>query len=133
MTKSESATYTADVLTTVTETGETLACGIRPAGACGNATLVNATGSSITLDGNYTQANCLVSYSGEAGNANGFNNSNWNASYSCTYAGEAYTSANATIIGIGTFADFWEIIVLAVIISLIIGLLLVMFGGRRTR
>ena len=45
----------------------------------------------------------------------------------------AYTSANATIVGMGTFADFWEIIVLAIVITIVIGLLLVVFGGGRQR
>ena len=30
--------------------------------------------------------------------------------------GEAYDGANATVAGLGTFADFWEIIVLAIVI-----------------
>ena len=49
-------------------------------------------------------------------------------------ATEAYDAANKTVIGLGTFADFWEIIVLAIVITVVIGLLLVVFGGgRRTR
>ena len=47
---------------------------------------------------------------------------------------EAYEAANTTLVGLGTFGDFWEIIVLAVVITVVIGLLLVVFGGgRRTR
>jgi len=45
----------------------------------------------------------------------------------------AFTAANATIIGMGTFADFWEIIVLAIVISIVIGLLLMVFGGSSQR
>ena len=44
---------------------------------------------------------------------------------------EAYDAANTTLAGLGTFADFWEIIVLAIVITVVIGLLLVVFGGRR--
>ena len=44
---------------------------------------------------------------------------------------EAHTAANATLVGLGTFADFWEIIVLAIVITVVIGLLLVVFGGGR--
>lgn len=44
---------------------------------------------------------------------------------------EAYDAANKTVVGLGTFADFWEIIVLAIVITVVIGLLLVIFGGRR--
>ncbi len=43
----------------------------------------------------------------------------------------AYNASNATIAGLGTFADFWEIIVLAIVITVVIGLLLVIFGGTR--
>ena len=46
---------------------------------------------------------------------------------------EAYTAANETLVGLGTFADFWEIIVLAIVITVVIGLLLVVFGGRSRR
>jgi len=46
---------------------------------------------------------------------------------------EAYDAANKTIVGLGTFADFWEIIVLAIVITVVIGLLLVVFGGSRRR
>lgn len=46
---------------------------------------------------------------------------------------EAYDAANTTLVGLGTFADFWEIIVLAIVITVVIGLLLVVFGGTRRR
>ncbi len=45
--------------------------------------------------------------------------------------GEAFQAGNTTVAGLGTFGDFWVIIVLAVVITLVIGLLLGMFGGRR--
>ena len=50
-----------------------------------------------------------------------------------TAASEAYEAANKTVVGLGTFADFWEIIVLAIVIAVVIGLLLVVFGGKRGR
>jgi len=46
---------------------------------------------------------------------------------------EAYEAANLTVVGLGTFADFWEIIVLAIVITVVIGLLLVIFGGSTRR
>lgn len=46
---------------------------------------------------------------------------------------EAYDAANETLVGLGTFADFWEIIVLAIVITVVIGLLLVVFGGGARR
>jgi len=45
----------------------------------------------------------------------------------------AYIAANDTLIGLATFADFWEIIVLAVVITIVIGLLLIVFGGATRR
>ena len=44
---------------------------------------------------------------------------------------EAWLAANKTVGGLGTFADFWEIIVLAIVITVVIGLLLLVFGGRK--
>ena len=50
-----------------------------------------------------------------------------------TIGTEAYNVSNLTIVGLGTFADFWEIIVLAIVITVVIGLLLVIFGGAGGR
>lgn len=46
---------------------------------------------------------------------------------------DAFVAANDTLVGLATFADFWEIIVLAIVITIVIGLLLVVFGGTRGR
>jgi len=46
---------------------------------------------------------------------------------------EAYVAANDSLVGLATFSDFWPIIVLAVVITVVIGLLLVVFGGKRSR
>jgi len=50
-----------------------------------------------------------------------------------TDGSQAFKAANKTIVGLGTFADFWEIIVLAIVITVVIGLLLVIFGGNSRR
>lgn len=50
-----------------------------------------------------------------------------------TVGSEAYRAANDTLVGLGTFSDFWEIIVLAIVITVVIGLLLMVFGGRKAR
>ena len=50
-----------------------------------------------------------------------------------TAGSDAFEAANDTIIGLATFADFWEIIVLAIVITIVIGLLLVVFGGGARR
>jgi len=46
---------------------------------------------------------------------------------------EAYSAANETIVGMGKFADYWDLIVLAIVITVIISLLLVVFSMRRTQ
>jgi hypothetical protein len=53
--------------------------------------------------------------------------------YTYTYGGAACNTANKTMIGLASFADFWEIIVLAIVITIVIGLLLVVFGGKNRR
>ena len=53
--------------------------------------------------------------------------------YTYTWGGEACIAGNSTVYGLGTFADFWEIIVLAIVITIVIGLLLVIFGGKQKR
>ena len=57
----------------------------------------------------------------------------WQVSYPYTWGDEACVAGEATTTGLGTFADFWEIIVLAIVITIVIGLLLVVFGGRSRR
>ena len=49
------------------------------------------------------------------------------------YNTTVYDTANDTLVGMTAFSDFWEIIVLAIVISVVIGLLLVVFGGSRQR
>jgi len=46
---------------------------------------------------------------------------------------EAYIAANETIAGMGTFADYWDLIVLAIVITVVISLLLVVFSLRRVK
>jgi len=57
----------------------------------------------------------------------------WQVSYNYNWGDEACVGANATVVGLGTFADFWEIIVLAIVITVVIGLLLIIFGGAGRR
>lgn len=47
-----------------------------------------------------------------------------------TAATDAYVAANDTLVGLATFADFWEIIVLAIVVTVVIGLLVAVFGRR---
>jgi len=52
---------------------------------------------------------------------------------STTSGTEAYDAANETIVGMGKFADYWDLIVLAIVITVVISLLLVVFSLQRVR
>jgi len=88
-------------------------------GAVGNQTLVEGTHYRVWSDSSKAYLENLTA--------------TWNASkvtYTYSWGGQACESANLTTHGLGAFADFWEIIVLAIVITVVIGLLLVIFGGR---
>jgi len=106
-------------------TGE---CGF---GAIGTSPVVyNATGEVIIVAANYTMfadGNMINLTNGP------YSNFTWQVSYDYTWGDQACVAGNKTVIGLGTFADFWEIIVLAIVITVVIGLLLVVFGGSRRR
>jgi hypothetical protein len=111
-----------------------------PRAVCSISEVYNATGSvpnhkgGLILAGNYTITNdgCSIAVN-PAGTYWPYNNSNWNITYSYTYAGEGYASTNKTLIGIGTFGDFWTIIVLAIVAAVVIGVVFSMFGRPRQR
>lgn len=56
-----------------------------------------------------------------------------NASYIYETFGAVKSNINNTVSGLGTFADFWEIIILAIVITIVIGMLLVIpsIGGNK--
>lgn len=56
-----------------------------------------------------------------------------NISYTYLYGQQSYTSSNQTIYDIGGFADYWELIVLAIVIGVIITLLLLAFGRNKVQ
>ena len=118
----------------VNETGTTLTtCYATSEGSISSITSVTNTTlyNENIVSGNYSTSGCVITYVESTGD---YNNTGWEINYTYTYTGGlAYTGANATVTGLGTFGDFWEIIVLAIVISLIIGLLLVVFGGTKRR
>lgn len=124
-------------VTSVTETAQNLATvGDRGANSFAAITygLTNGTLAVINAANfTFTSAGALSFASTSAADAAQYNNSAINISYSYLHGDEAYVGANLTVVGLGTFADFWEIIVLAIIITVVIGLLLTVFGGRRSR
>ncbi len=128
-----------ETLSSVTEDGETATnselCGF---GAFVVTEAINETGNSIIPTTNYTvdAAAGTVTFSGGAGGHGigyGYNTSDWDVSYTYKWGDTACQQANLTVYGLGTFADFWEIIVLAIVITIVIGLLLVIFGGASGR
>ena len=50
-----------------------------------------------------------------------------------TVGTEAYVAANQTVAGLGTFGDFWTIIVLAIVATVVIGLLFTIFNRTGNR
>lgn len=121
-----------ETIGTFTGTNQTVdgaaTCGF---GAATSYVVYNSTGDVLVPADNYT------SYSdGNIINTSGSEWSDiwaWQVSYDYTWGDEACVGANATVEGLGTFADFWEIIVLAIVITVVIGLLLVIFGGAGRR
>lgn len=125
---------TNETLSAVTETGET----VTNADACGFngfavTSVVNATGGEDITSGNYTvDARQGIVYStGDAVR----NNTDWNVSY--TYNApdneDVCNPANATLEGIGQFGDYVDLIVLAIVISIVIGLILMVMSVRKVR
>ena len=124
---------TNETLTIINDTGTTEA--IDNFVACGYAsftplTVFNSSNDeALTLTTHYT----VNSATGTLSNVSDVDGDDWYITYTYTWGGIACESANSTVVGLGTFADFWEIIVLAIVITVVIGLLLVVFGGRRER
>ena len=93
---------------------------------------------SPTLVLNWTGNETLAATTDYTVNANGsLSNVTWATEYrvvyTYTWGGEACKAGNLTVVGLGSFADFWEIIILAIVITVVIGLLLVIFGGKSRR
>lgn len=78
---------------------------------------------------NYSYSGCTIRYVG-AVNAQ-VNNTGWNVTYTYTSGDEAYASTNTSISGVGDFADFIPMIVLALAAAVIIGLILAGFAFSR--
>lgn len=98
--------------------------------------VTNATGGELVDVGNYTivnARNCQWQLT-TAGAADTYNGQDLNVTYTYKYgAGEYCDAANKTIMGTGKFADYVDLIVLAVVIAVIISLVVAGFAMRRTR
>ena len=119
-TTSDSLAVANESLTTVEETGESLSvAGLRDV-VCTISTVINASGGAAITAGNYTQTNCLLQADGAS---NGYNNSNWNVSYS--YINEVDTGAadvaNDSSTGFSGVVDWFSLfIVIAAMVVLIL-------------
>lgn len=87
----------------------------------------NGTGGFIIPSANYT----LVGNS--LRNATPTVYTNINVTYSYLHGDVSYGAANKTIVGLGTFADFWSLIVLAIVITIVVGVLLIILSNRTVK
>lgn len=132
--QANSASTVNETLVTVTEAGEILAGSSSPGAVCSVGTVTNSTSGTVIPTTNFTTSNngCTLSFT--SGDSLGINNSNWNVTYSHTFGDEAFIGSNASLVGLGDFADFIPLIVIAIAASIVIGLILVGFAfGRRER
>lgn len=111
---------------TPSDTGTALACASYPGASTFSisAAYNDTSAGTLIAAGNYsvTSAGLLKNLTSE------FTTNPWNVTYTCRYGDEAYISGNASIYGIGTFADFWVIIVLAIVAAVVIGIIFGAFG-----
>ena len=129
-----STTVTDEDLTSVDDAGEYVsaitACGFN------ELTILSATNTSTgdPIDsGNYTvnSRTGLIQFIGDDGN---FNGTDWTVNYTYSFGNDTLCEAtNETIVGIGHLADYYDLIVLAIVIAVVISLLLIVFSMRRVR
>ena len=113
-----------ETLTTVTETGEYLTLNSQENAVCTIGIITNATDGVIINSGNYTQTNCNLAFKGDT---TGFNNTNWNVSYTGTYSLQT-TASNATSDLETTIADNTSIAGIILTISLVGIVLTILIG-----
>lgn len=56
-----------------------------------------------------------------------------NVTYTYNYGQGAYVASNKSIVGTASFTDFWSLIVLAVVITIVIGLILAVMSSRKVK
>jgi hypothetical protein len=114
---------------TILTAGYTLAKSTAPGFTLQSISATNLTGTFAVIP----SANYTVSSVGVVTNATPTVYTGAALSYTYTYGQESYKSANKTIVGVGSFADFWSLIVLAVVIAIVVGLLLMVMSSRRVQ
>jgi len=128
-----SVTVVNETLTTVTETGEIVsassACAFHNFAAV---IVTNATGGETIESANYTTTDRTGTVT--AVSADIYNNTDWNITYTYEFGNSsACSSVNETLGGQGRFADYIDLIVLAIVIAAIISLLAVVLSIKRVK
>jgi len=135
MTNAVSVSIVNETISSVNEVGDYVAHYSDPAAAdfALSELCTNASDGVVIQAANYTFSTAgLLTITADGGDTT-FNNTDWKCSYGYNMGDQAFISTNATLVGLGTFGDFWEIIVLAIIITIVIGLLLATFAGTGKR
>lgn len=120
-----------ETVTTVTASGETLS---QP-WVTSITRAVNATGGQTIAPGNYTltvnpDTGSSVIKSITSGH---YNNTNWKVTYiSRNLSDQQYAVPNSAAVGLGEYANWFDIIVIIGIAAVIIGLIFMAFGNRDT-
>lgn len=129
------ATVRNETLTSVDSDGEV----VTNSGACGFNKftilhMTNATDGYVIDSLNYSLTDREGRVSATADVDTSIDGTNWNVSYTYDYgANAACTAANSTIEGQGKMGDYFDLIVLAIIISVIVSLIIIGFAGRQTQ
>lgn len=94
--------------------------------------VTNKTGGEIVSAGNYTLGQLGYWKLTAGGAADKYNNYDLNVSYTYTYStSEACKATNKSIEGVGKFADYLDLIVLAIVIAVVIALVIGAVAIRR--
>lgn len=92
--------------------------------------VINGSSGTVILASNYT---VISNRQGKVCSTSGiFNSTNWNVTYSYIWGNnEACFATNSTIEGLGKYADYIDLIALAVVIAVVISLVMIMFTLKK--
>lgn len=127
------ATINNETLTTVENVvGENLAVAGYRNVICTLKQVTNATSGTL-ITTNYTQTNCNLKYLGST-NLNGFNNSNWNVTYSYLYDADNTATGvmNDTIVGVSETTDWFDIFIVITAMVVLILLTVIIITAIRS-
>ena len=122
-----------ETLTTVNELGENLAVASYRNVVCTVGTVTNSTEGPVIAPLNYTVTNCNLKYSGALA-TQGYNNSNWNVSYSYVYDADNYATnvMNDTGQSIASVTDWFDIFVVITAMVVLILLTVIIITAIRS-